>query len=57
MTIEQKKTKVLAAIEVRGWSLAEVFWEAAKELEKEGKVKLSTKHFTGGNRKGVWVAA
>ena len=57
MTNQQKKDKVLAAISVRGWSLAELYFSAAKELEFEGKVKLSDRFFTGGNRKNVWVAA
>lgn len=57
MTIEAKKAKVLAAINSRGWSLAEVYFSAAKELEAEGLVRLSVRYFTGGNRKNVWVAA
>lgn len=57
MTAEQKKEKILAAIATRGWSLAEVYFSTGKELQAEGKVKLSDRFFTGGNRKSVWVAA
>ena len=57
MTAEQKKEKILAAITVRGWSLAELYFSTAKELEAEGKIKLSDRYFTGGNLKNVWVAA
>lgn len=57
MTTEAKKEKILAAIAGRGWSLAEVFWNEAKELESAGIIKMSDRYFTGGNRKRVWVAA
>ena len=57
MTKEAQKAKILATIEVRGWSLAELFFAAGRELQAEGKVKMADRYFTGGNRKNVWVAA
>jgi hypothetical protein len=56
MTIEAQKTKILAAIAARGWQTTEIFWNAAKELEAEGKIRMGDRYFTGGNRKPVWVA-
>lgn len=57
MTTEQKKARILAAIASRGWSLAEVYFSAGRELEQAGIVKRSDRYFTGGNRRVVWVAA
>ncbi len=57
MTTAAQKEKILAAIAARGWQTTEIFWNAAKELEAEGKIKLGDKYFTGGNLKLVWVAA
>jgi hypothetical protein len=57
MTSADKKAKILAAIEARGWSLAEVYFNEGRELQAEGKVKMGDRYFTGGNRKAVWVAA
>lgn len=57
MTSADKKTKILAAIEVRGWFNADIYFNEARELQAEGKVKMGDRYFTGGNRKAVWVAA
>lgn len=57
MTTEQKKARILSAIASRGWSLAEVYFTAGRELEQAGIVKRSDRYFTGGNRRAVWVAA
>lgn len=57
MTAEQKKEKILGAIEARGWCSADVYWNEACELRDAGLIKLGDRYFTGGNLKRVWVAA
>jgi hypothetical protein len=57
MSTDQKKEKILAAIQARGWASAEIYWDAACELRAAGLIRMSEKFTTGGNRKPVWVAA
>lgn len=57
MTSQQKKDKILAAIADRGWFLAELFVNEARELQAAGTIRRETRYFTGGNPKAVWVAA
>ncbi len=57
MTIEAKQEKILSAIASRGWFTAEIYFNEAKQLQAEGKIKTGVRYFTGGNRKTVWVAA
>lgn len=57
MTTEEKKAKILAAIDVRGFSFKEVFLSAGLELKAAGLVRESEKYVLGGNRRAVWVAA
>ena len=57
MTKEAKQEKILGAIAARGWFTTEVNWDAAKELQKAGLIKIGERFSLGGNRKFVWVAA
>lgn len=57
MTNEAKKAKIIAAINARGWFTGEIYHTEARELCNAGIIKLSTRYFTGGNQKFVWVAA
>lgn len=57
MSNEAKKAKILAAIEVRGWFTAEIYWNEANELKAAGKIKMGDRFSLGGNRKPAWVAA
>lgn len=57
MTSEQKKQTILSAIASRGWFTADIYWADAQTLKAEGKIKMGTRYFTGGNLKTVWVAA
>jgi len=56
MTAEAKKTKILAAIAVRGWFTAEIYWAEANELKAAGLIKMGDYFSLGGNRKSAWVA-
>jgi len=57
MTTEARKTKILAAIAVRGWFTAEIYQTEAAELYAAGLIKSGTRYSVGGNVKPVWVAA
>lgn len=57
MTKQAKQTKILSAIQARGWFTCDIYWNEAKELEAQGLIKLGTRYSTGGNLKTVWVGA
>jgi len=57
MTTEAKQTKILAAIENRGWFTAEIYWKEANGLKTSGQIKMGDRYVLGGNVKRVWVAA
>lgn len=57
MTIEEQKTKIMAAIEARGWCLTSFGIDGAKELKAEGKITLDTRYSATGISKFVWKAA
>lgn len=57
MSTEQKKAKILAVIEARGWCAGDLYLKEARELVKEGKITYGTRYSVGGNIKPVWVAA
>jgi hypothetical protein len=57
MKTENKKAKILAAIETRGWFTCEIYWNEASELRAVGMIKQTERYFVGGNKKLVWAAA
>jgi hypothetical protein len=57
MTTEARKAKIIAAIASRGWFTADIYLTEAKELRDAGLIKMSSRYFTGGNSKLVWVGA
>ena len=57
MTMEDKKAKIIAAIEARGWFTMDIYFDVAKTLEDVGLIRRGERYATGGNRKPVWVAA
>jgi hypothetical protein len=57
MTTEAKKAKILAAIASRGWFTCDIYLTESNELRADGIIKISSRYFTGGNRKCVWIAA
>lgn len=56
MTKEEQKAKIIATIERSGWHTADIYWDAARELEASGKIKREVRTFLGEVQKSVWVA-
>jgi hypothetical protein len=56
-TAEERKTKILAAIDARGWFTAEIYPREADELRIAGVIKRGERFSVGANRKSVWVSA
>lgn len=59
MTKAEKQTKILAAIEARGWfKVLDTFVDAAADLKASGLIKLDYRYTAaGGNRYAVWAKA
>ncbi len=57
MSKTEQQTRILAAINSRGWATAELYLDAAAELRDRGLIRHDTRRTAVGGTKSVWVAA
>jgi hypothetical protein len=57
MSKTEQQTRILAAIAGRGWTTAELYIDAAKELQARGQIRMEVRRTSVGGIKPVWVAA